>query len=586
MNTRYLSMILMALAVGAEARTAAPTNTLSPEPPRVTLCDPGYGGPACDVLSPDVVPELAALPEPQQWLADDATGVRYRRATRSERRAHGWLPGTFLAEAVGARAAATRGVGPRLVVPVGDGDVRHVGFDLASSASDREMIEVRVASGKALATRTTPRVFRYLSRTDRGAPLETLLHVLAAERGGGVLDGMVGDHRVHGYLTKRALALDPNLYTPTGLDPATLAVITVLRADPGIAAGWDDCRGESFCDAFCDNLGITAPCSADAYNPCCSPLDTTPGPSDACHNNYDDDMDGETDHAGDPVHGGPADDLCQHSPYCSGGPTHSHRYESGLQFILLGEIHYCSWLESEGWDWRERFLLRGEQIVGGFAMETGHAGFDDLDIKRKLRMTSAKCWVLPEVAQARDCKDGSLADCAPFDGAPHEYPYAGAANSAVAYINADGLDRPKNDLAHAVQVGLRNPVNLVQVVMATGPSEFLTGTESLMVAGKNEGAYSVVRATDTHGLHGYVATSNHEFGHAMGLGHCHADVSPIDGLCTVMGDVGNAGGGGCIVTSPCDSPQGHYRFGPTSAEILYDTVRGGTGLPYQFGNAP
>lgn len=353
-----------------------------------------------------------------------------------------------------------------------------------------------------------------------------------------------------------------------------------LSSEPGVAAGWNDCHGLGICDALCDNAGITAPCSADAYNPCCTPYDPDGSPGNDCHDGYDNDGDGQTDETGSP-----ADGLCRHGTGCNpngGHPNHTHKYESGVQFMFLGDVHYCSYLVDRGDDWRAKMKVRATTVVDGFALQTGHASYDALSPKHKIRMVSAKCWVLPTVAAARDCKDYGGSSCSPFNGAPHSYPYGGASNASEHYI--DGV-RQDQDLAHSVSVGLTNPVNLSQVLMAPAKGEQLIGTESPDVLGNTVGAYSVVKASDTFSTFGADA-SNHEFGHSLGLGHCTAEVSPIDDRCTTMGDSGSTGGGACVFNGPCDAPLNSLRFSAASAVIVYNNARAGTALPYHFGELP
>lgn len=562
-------------------------------------CDPGFSGLACDILDPNVSPELAALPEPEGWLVDPHTGRHYRRATRWERRRYDWLPGTYLIDASGLHAATTSGQPVAfMILPTADGAVRHIAFDHVFTSSEVEMIDVRTEAGNVAATRSVPRIHIYLSRVDEAAELDALLRVHSLDDGSGVVYGVAGNLRIDGYLPTGELTLDPNLATPSAVDRGSLAPISVLQADPSAAHGWNDCGGQGFCSALCDNMGMTAPCSPEHYNPCCRPY--TPGsetgPSHACANGYDDDGDGTADHSGS-LDWPQADTSCQHSVHCSGGadPIHQHRYESGVQYMYLGDIHYCSHIiYHQLKDWRAEFLKRNQQVVGGFSLPTGHAGFDALFPNVKLRMVSAKCWALEDVDQARACKDGALGNCNPFHVAPHVYPYAGAGNNANNYIKANpttGVIHARSDVAHAVTVGLRNPINLAQVLMATASGEFMTGAESPMAAGLTVGTYSIVRATSV-GLNGTSnlttssAVSTHELGHSLGLGHCQSEHSPIDGLCTVMGSTDAPGGGPCGLgqTGPCDAADGNHRFSAAEAATLLGRLRHPDAHPFHFGN--
>lgn len=562
-------------------------------------CDPGFSGLGCGTIDASIVPDLAALPEPDGWLVDALTGRHYRRATRWERRRYDWLPGTYVVEATGLRTATAGGQElAHMIVPTADGSVRHVALDRVDTSADVEMIDVRTDGGTALANWSVPRLHVYLSRVEADAEFDTLLRLHTLEDGGGVVYGVAGEHRIDGYLPTAELVLDPSLATPSAIDRGSLAPISVFQADPSTSNGWHQCGGQGFCSALCDNLGMTAPCSNEHYNPCCRPFSpgSNAGPSHACANGYDDDGDGTADHSGT-LDWPQADASCQHSAHCSGGavPIHEHRHESGIQYMYLGDIHYCSHIiHNQLKDWRAEFLKRNQQVVGGFSLPTGHAGFDGLWPNMKLRMVSAKCWSLPDVTQARTCKDGGLADCAPFHAGSHVYPYAGAGNNATNYIHPSavtGVVRARNDVAHAVTVGLQSPINVAQVLMATASGEFMTGAESAMAAGLTAGTYSIVRATSVGNngsshLTTHTAVSTHELGHSLGLGHCNATASPIDGLCTVMGSTSSSGGGPCGVhqVGGCDAADGNHRFSAAEAAILYQNVRHLGDRPYHFGN--
>lgn len=573
-TTRYRADCV-ALAADASAHPLPAACT------HAALCDPGYTGAACTTLLPEVVPELAKLPDPASWLTDGKSGARYRRATRRERLRYGWLPGTFLVEAKQARADATAGASTvELALPTADGEVHHVLFDLASAERGEQMIEVRgEVSGKARAKAAFPLFLNYLSRTKLETSFEALVRLVVVEDGGAAVRGMAGSRWLDGYLPTGTLELDPSLTTPNSPHPGQLVVLGVRIPDAGTAAGWNQCHGEGICGAYCNVQAIGAPCSADVSNPCCEPYDPDGQPSDDCHDGFDNDFDGKIDEGGSP-----SDNSCRHSEYCTPNgtlPTHTHPREAGKQFILLGEIHLCSWFADQLKDWRVEMHVRAEHIVHGYEGETGYDPYHYLaDHRMGLRFVTAKCWILDDLEQARECKDGALADCDPFDAAPHVYPYAGAGNSSGNYL----FEMPRADMAHAVTVGLWQPVNLVQVLMATGKGQQLVGGTSPSVAGRAEAAYSVAKYTDTYTSENF-NVSNHELGHSLGFTHCDAELSPIDNVCTIMGDDHNTTGS-CQLSEICNVPDGHARLSADNAEALYGALRSGTVLPYHFGNAP
>lgn len=551
---------------------------------RAPICEPGYTGFACNQLRPEVVPELAALPEPQQWLTDKPTGRRYRRATRQERVRYGWLPGTYLVEAPNAVGNAKRGIGPIfLLVPTGDDQVHRIALDLAHAATGPQAIELSNQGGKARAKTTQPVFFNFLSHIEPKTSFEALVHLLAVENGGAKINGMAGTHKIDGYLSTRPLSLDAQLAPPNGLDTRAIAVISIINPDADASGGWNDCHGEGICGAFCDNQGITAPCSGDSVNPCCQPYDPDGIPADDCHDGFDNDGDGQIDVGGNAATGAPADTSCAHTPECvpnGTNPSHSHATESGKQFILLGDIHLCSSMVDKGQDWQAELHTRAVHIVGGFREETGYAAWDNLNTYMTLRNVAIKCWWIDDVDKARECKDGSLADCAPFNAPPHLYPYVGAGNNASSYLG----DYPRADMVHSVQVGLSQPVNLVQVLMATGTGQALIGATSPSVGGLTVGEYSVAKWGDTWAIESF-NVSNHEIGHSFNLTHCDAELSPIDNMCTIMGDDHNTTGN-CLLSDICNVADGHARMSPENAQQLYSAVRNGSAMRFHYGNVP
>jgi hypothetical protein len=549
-------------------------------------CDPGFTGVNCQTLASGVVPAFVDLPEPTHWEMDVQSGRRYRRATLDERRRYGWLPGTYLVESPGVAADVSLGVATtELVVPTDDGSAVRVVLDLANPGGpEGQVIQMATFRGELYQSVDRPIYYDYLSDATTLGPFTSVVKLSAVDDGGGLLTGRVGNYELSGYTPLPPLDITdaPTIGQPaTPVDPTTLVPITLLEPSPASQADWDGCYGEGFCDAFCDNLGIDAPCDSEfGENPCCRPYDSDPAPATDCFDNFDNDGDGLVDADGDGL-GAPIDDSCLHSEFCSGLPAHEHLHESGKQFILLGDIHLCSDLVwGQHRDWRVELRNRATYIVkSGFELPTGYGPYDQLGLgdDQLMRWVAIKCWIAGSVESARACKNGENG-CEPFVG-DNYYPYAGAGNIAQNYMG----ENARRDLQHSREVGLTDPVNLVHVVMATDKGASLLSTSENAVEGASDGVYSVAKWSDTYTLEHW-SVSVHELGHSLGLTHCDAGFSPIDGQCTVMGSPANTGGGSCALSTICDRAPGYSRFGVQSAQQLFQAVRDGSTLRYFFGD--
>ena len=260
------------------------------------------------------------------------------------------------------------------------------------------------------------------------------------------------------------------------------------------------------------------------------------GAPNQCDDGIDNDGVGGTDSA---------DSDCNHTALCAGGPPHSHRYESGFNYMFTAKASWCSTdTDPFGEMW-----ARSGYTKQAFRAGTGNAAFDTFKLTNDnvARPVAVKCWTFANPDDAIDCDLN--ANCGPFHaGSSHPYPFAQKSQSTELYTAA------VEDLHHSATVGLTKPISLIQVVV----NSFETESGGAASGAANQpGRASVVLSTSAD------STSAHEFGHSAGLDHCNADL--VNGQWTLMGS---------SMEEACPGVGSHQRnhFGPTNGAVLHQCL--------------
>ena len=308
------------------------------------------------------------------------------------------------------------------------------------------------------------------------------------------------------------------------------------------------CGGLAICDNFCS---AAVPWEVEECgSACCSSGGGGGSPVvNQCTDGIDNDGDGAAD-------GNDTD--CNHSAeFQDGDPHHVHRYESGFNFMLTAKAGWCSGVN----DPFGKLWARAGYTKQAFRAGTGNAAFDawKLDNDNVARPVAVKCWIFDDPAAADACDANG--DCHPFGaGSAHPYPFAQKSLSTALYAAAE------HDLRHSADVGLAEPVSLIQVIAET--FEPASGGAAAGAADQ-PGRASVVMSSAPN------STSAHEFGHSVGLDHCNAE--QVDGQWTLMSSA---------LEDACPGMGSHQanHLGPINGGALHQCLLGSCVAAPSFGN--
>lgn len=376
-----------------------------------------------------IIDEFRNLPDPTHWsTARKGTNsvVLFRRATQSELDQNRWDPGTFLVQFDKPSSPTSSPL--TLHVPLGDDWSLPIDLVPAGSVRGPYAVENRVLPEDRIATITGPTVMNnYVSSfemvQDTSGPRRHLEEEIPRKDvikdiGNGLMkltivdSSMYGRGAVEGYEVE-VMSMSSTWHVdsvigstdgPHTVDPSTLVKVSLKNVPEPIRNTWADCDGLAICNSYCGYLG---------------------GPFYG---------DSEDDH---PCSGGGSG---------GGGPSLSN----DKNFGLFGDAPYCTYL---GESWKAQMADLAYVVQNSFRSE-------DLSLLPvQLRYGVISCWIFPSMQDAEDCDELGGANCAPFNGGAHVYPYAGANHQEEMYREYVG-----NDLAHAKSVGLPNLISTSNVI--------------------------------------------------------------------------------------------------------------------------
>ena len=465
-----------------------------------------------------IIRAFIGLADPARWSVDPATGLLFRRATQLELRRNGWDPGTFLVETGNLTKRARRGASElSVLIPLRAGGAQLVELDRLSQEIGPVAIETRVsgrgAHAKVRLHVTEPVFYNYHSHVVEGrAGLDinnALMLLVSSNEGGVSAYGVVDATEVH------VLGPTPTWFIdsvpapgPGSLQSKSLAKVSLLQLPGGVQAHWSACQLAVTCDLLCAYLGGGLPFDPELEDPPppCSPFESGGSPAGLeCVDGVDNDQDGTTD---------AADIDCAGHDHPEGTPFHFHKFESGRDFGLFGEVKACTYW---GPNWKTTMKGFATSIINYFNEETKSLAAD-------LRWGVMSCWVFQNLDDAQLCSQAG--ECPGFDQPPHVYPYAGDGSDADDYRSHVALD-----IQHAHAVGLNFPISVAHVTHkgALSDGDDSKCGKAFLGSGNSLSGYTV-SGVEVAGCHNFRSAA-HEIGHAFGADHLEEDADPCTFMC-------------------------------------------------------